>query len=83
MTTSADGLTGKACVFSKTAKGDWIEASILTSSDGRGNPDFGFSVAVYDGVVATGAPFAGASRVCTSIVFYELAPCVARRGIDL
>ena len=50
---------GKAYVFSKDAKGNWKEASILTSPS---NNDFGFSVAIYDGIVAIGAPFAGASR---------------------
>ena len=60
---SGNGKTiGKAYIFSKNAKEYWIEASILTSSDGRGNTDFGFSVAIYDGIIAIGAPFAGASR---------------------
>jgi hypothetical protein len=48
---------GAAYVFSN-AGGTWTQQSRLTAADGAARDEFGYSVAVSGGTVATGAPLA-------------------------
>ena len=48
---------GAAYVFTRTA-GNWAQAAELTGSDGGGDGQFGWSVAISGTVIIAGAPFA-------------------------
>ena len=79
-------MIGKAYIFTKDKVAGWTETSILTPSDALRNSEFGFSVSIHNGIVAVGAPFAGASGSvyvyeCSDVAPTESTACVEKAKI--